>query len=376
MRGHGVRKQTVWQRALPLALVLAALAFTAAAGLAGRGARAALVPAETDAAAADAGAPPQTAQARRREAPPNGPATEEILRAPEVALNFENVAGAPVSIVTARARVITREQLRRADAEGADSEYDEGEPGVYVTLPTVMLTNVSDKTVIELGVGLTRAGGGRAVMGQPVTLRPGETHTLTTEWRRRNLLVTGDAADITLRVFWVTFEDGRQWGVRPPPPPPPPAPPPPGREGRVGANATAVPEGAIPRTAVGEGVGGGGVIVGAAGGSSGGTSVGAAAGPVVARGGSGRGGHPQVVSMPAPNYPEIAKAAGAEGEVEVEVTVNEEGRVISARAVRGHPLLQQAAVEAARKAQFKPTLLSGEPVKVLGVLTYKFTRDQ
>ena len=67
-----------------------------------------------------------------------------------------------------------------------------------------------------------------------------------------------------------------------------------------------------------------------------------------------------------PVYPEQAAAAGVEGRVVVEVTVNEEGRVIAAHAVSGHPLLRDAAVEAARQWVFAPTHLSGRPVKVIG----------
>jgi len=80
----------------------------------------------------------------------------------------------------------------------------------------------------------------------------------------------------------------------------------------------------------------------------------------------------KAISKPTPAYPPIAKAARASGTVTVQVTVDEEGRVISARAVGGHPLLQQSAVAAARQARFSPTLLSGQPVKVNGVITYNF----
>lgn len=80
----------------------------------------------------------------------------------------------------------------------------------------------------------------------------------------------------------------------------------------------------------------------------------------------------KAISKPQPAYPPIAKAARASGTVTVQVTVDEEGRVISARAAGGHPLLQQAAVAAARQARFSPTLLSGQPVKVNGVITYNF----
>lgn len=80
-------------------------------------------------------------------------------------------------------------------------------------------------------------------------------------------------------------------------------------------------------------------------------------------------------SKPEPPYPAIAKAAKAQGTVTVQVVVDEQGRVTSARAVGGHPLLQQAAVQAARQATFEPTKLAGKPVKVSGVLTYNFALE-
>ena len=80
----------------------------------------------------------------------------------------------------------------------------------------------------------------------------------------------------------------------------------------------------------------------------------------------------KAVSKPAPPYPSIAKAARASGVVTVQVVVDEAGRVMSAKAVSGHPLLQAAAVQAAYQARFTPTLLSGQPVKVSGIVTYNF----
>jgi protein TonB len=80
----------------------------------------------------------------------------------------------------------------------------------------------------------------------------------------------------------------------------------------------------------------------------------------------------KAVSLPKPPYPAVAKAARASGTVTVQVTIDENGNVISARAVSGHPLLQAAAVQAARGARFSPTKLSGQPVKVTGVITYNF----
>ena len=80
----------------------------------------------------------------------------------------------------------------------------------------------------------------------------------------------------------------------------------------------------------------------------------------------------KAISLPRPVYPSIARTARASGTVVVQVTLDESGKVTSARAVSGHPLLQQAAVQAAYGARFSPTQLSGQPVKVTGVLTYNF----
>lgn len=77
-------------------------------------------------------------------------------------------------------------------------------------------------------------------------------------------------------------------------------------------------------------------------------------------------------SLPKPEYPAAARSAGVSGTVSVQITIDEVGNVIFATAVSGHPLLQSAAVEAARSARFKPTLLSGQPVRVSGVINYNF----
>ncbi len=76
-----------------------------------------------------------------------------------------------------------------------------------------------------------------------------------------------------------------------------------------------------------------------------------------------------------PPYPEIAKAAGVEGAVQVIITVNENGEVTSAHAMNGHPLLKEAAVEAGRQWKFKQTELSGKAVPVQGTLTFNFTLE-
>lgn len=80
----------------------------------------------------------------------------------------------------------------------------------------------------------------------------------------------------------------------------------------------------------------------------------------------------KAISLPKPPYPKIATAVHASGAVTVQILLDEAGRVISARAISGHPLLQAAAVNAAYQARFSPTILTGQPVKVSGIITYNF----
>ena len=77
-------------------------------------------------------------------------------------------------------------------------------------------------------------------------------------------------------------------------------------------------------------------------------------------------------SLAKPVYPSAAQAVNAEGAVSVQVTIDEAGNVSSANAVSGHPLLRQAAENAALQSKFAPTSLSGQPVKVSGIIVYNF----
>jgi len=80
----------------------------------------------------------------------------------------------------------------------------------------------------------------------------------------------------------------------------------------------------------------------------------------------------EIVELPKPAYPPIARAAHAQGMVEVKVIIGLDGNVIAAAAVSGHPLLQATSVSAARSARFTPTKVNGQPVKVVGVIQYNF----
>ena len=80
----------------------------------------------------------------------------------------------------------------------------------------------------------------------------------------------------------------------------------------------------------------------------------------------------KAISLPRPEYPPDARAARVGGVVVVQVTIDEYGNVISARAISGNQLLHQVCVNAASQAKFSPTFLMGEAVKVTGVITYNF----
>ena len=78
------------------------------------------------------------------------------------------------------------------------------------------------------------------------------------------------------------------------------------------------------------------------------------------------------LALPPPVYPEAAKRMRTSGLVEVAVVLDESGKVVSATAMSGPITLRDAAVQAALRAKFSPTKLSGQPVKVSGVINYKF----
>ncbi len=105
----------------------------------------------------------------------------------------------------------------------------------------------------------------------------------------------------------------------------------------------------------------------------------------------------KATSLPKPEYPESAKAAGLEGVVYVNVVIDEGGNVVSAiaddqvrkvykpgqdgeRVEEEQPaadiILREAAERAAWNAAFSPTLLNGVPVKVTGTIVYNFVASK
>lgn len=78
------------------------------------------------------------------------------------------------------------------------------------------------------------------------------------------------------------------------------------------------------------------------------------------------------VTRKIPDYPTLARNANIQGDVQVEIIIDENGDVVAASVISGHQLLQSVALQAAKQWKFKPTLLNGTPVKVQGLLTFRF----
>jgi len=81
----------------------------------------------------------------------------------------------------------------------------------------------------------------------------------------------------------------------------------------------------------------------------------------------------RAVALARPEYPREARDRNLAGVVVVKVDIDEKGNVTGAKDLcQGLPYLDEAAIRAAYKSRFSPTLLSGVPVKVTGVITYNF----
>ena len=81
----------------------------------------------------------------------------------------------------------------------------------------------------------------------------------------------------------------------------------------------------------------------------------------------------KAIFLPAPTYPEAARTMRATGTVVVEVVIDENGKVVSAQVISGPGILRDASIQAAYRAKFVPTKLSGQPVKVTGTIKYNFS---
>jgi len=80
------------------------------------------------------------------------------------------------------------------------------------------------------------------------------------------------------------------------------------------------------------------------------------------------------IALPEPQYPANAELARASGPVQVELIIDQNGVVTTARATSGNPMLYEAATSAASKARFLMSAFSDRPTGAYSVLTYNFAR--
>jgi TonB family protein len=73
---------------------------------------------------------------------------------------------------------------------------------------------------------------------------------------------------------------------------------------------------------------------------------------------------PKVIKQVSPIYPELAREAGIEGRVVLKILIDTSGNVEKWEVVKGHPLLVDPSIEAARNWKFKPGMINSRAVKV------------
>ncbi len=82
---------------------------------------------------------------------------------------------------------------------------------------------------------------------------------------------------------------------------------------------------------------------------------------------------PRAVFAPEPIYPDLARRAGIQGAVVLELLIDRSGAVADVTVIQPQPLgMTEAAVIAARRWRFEPSTFRGRPVNVIYRLTVSF----
>jgi len=81
---------------------------------------------------------------------------------------------------------------------------------------------------------------------------------------------------------------------------------------------------------------------------------------------------PEVIKRVEPKYPDLARKAGIEGMVVVKVLIGTKGNVEKVEVVKSHPMLDDAAVAAAKQFKFKPGKQRDRYVKVWMTIPFTF----
>ncbi len=299
--------------------------------------------------------------------------TKALEQAPDMPLQYTNAYDAPLTITDAKIRSVP---LSGYEFNG-NSKQTRAEK-MYAARTEIHLLNNTTRPI--RGLSLQIKGDSQITWTYSIEdefiIPAGGSYT----WRGRTIL-GGESNNLIAKVIGVVFDDGEVWGKMMPPPPPPPPPPlpptpptaapslreapvtPPAPPSVQGVPAAPAPPATPPLMTARAPL----------------PPTPPAAPPEFPEGVSIRrsGGSMQgsVVNRVQPDYPQEAKDAKVSGAVTVEITVDEEGNVVSAKAISGHPLLRSPSINAVRQWRFKPTILEGKPVKVVGQLTFNFELD-
>lgn len=80
----------------------------------------------------------------------------------------------------------------------------------------------------------------------------------------------------------------------------------------------------------------------------------------------------RITSAPRPAYPEIARKAGIEGRVRLQVRLTQDGRIEVQKLLEGEPVLADAAIAAVKQWHGKPVWMDGKPIDVISTVTFEF----
>jgi TonB family protein len=79
-----------------------------------------------------------------------------------------------------------------------------------------------------------------------------------------------------------------------------------------------------------------------------------------------------LLSSPPPSYPDIARRAGVQGVVRLQVRTTRDGHVEVQKLLEGEPALADAAIDAVKHWRVKPVWVNGRAVDVISTVTFNF----
>jgi TonB family protein len=80
-----------------------------------------------------------------------------------------------------------------------------------------------------------------------------------------------------------------------------------------------------------------------------------------------------LINKVTPLYPEAARAARVQDYVMMQATIDKTGAVADLKILHGHPLLNEAALDAVKQWRYQPMLLNGVPTEVVTTITVNFS---